>query len=485
MGVTIHNWRLVLKDAQDAINTGCEETWVALSKQLGIPKSSLQDGFRREYGITATTQIKDYKFEDINYSYENYIDDAFVKVDESKDTSEIEYRSQRITTLEQMLEICKVDLNIWEVERYIVNKWEVGVKSQSKTLAWENGKIIQGNLSTKAEVIVEPLFQIKVWLKRKNTEISNVSLSPIQINVQILKKPVTKKHGIKTAAIIPDIHVGFSTCVNNSQSKLIPFHDRKALDVALQIVEMENVDTLIYLGDILDLAEWTSHFVRSPEYYFNTQSSITEAAWWMTQFRLAAQNSEQSYIEGNHELRIQTAVIQNLSPAYNIKTPESQYPVLSIPNFLGLDRINVKYVPGYPNNYVWLGDDILCTHGNTARSNAGATVAKIIDEHNTTIIQGHIHRHEMVSRTIHLRDETKIIQAFSPGCLCKIDGTVPGSSARSQWQQGIAIIHFDVDSGNNTIISVPIRHGMAIHNGYMIKYRDRLSNIQKDTNWDF
>ena len=33
-----------------------------------------------------------------------------------------------IHTLDQLLEYCQVDLTIWEVERFVVNKWEVGAK---------------------------------------------------------------------------------------------------------------------------------------------------------------------------------------------------------------------------------------------------------------------------------------------------------------------------------------------------------------------
>lgn len=58
--------------------------------------------------------------------------------------------SSRIRTLEQLLRAAKVDLDTWQVDRYVVNKWEVGAK-HPKTGA----------------VLVEPLFQVKAWLKRR------------------------------------------------------------------------------------------------------------------------------------------------------------------------------------------------------------------------------------------------------------------------------------------------------------------------------
>lgn len=61
--------------------------------------------------------------------------------------------SPRITTLDQLLKATKVDLTVWEVERHVINKWEVAMKEKSKS----------GHITP----IVEPLWQIKIWLKRK------------------------------------------------------------------------------------------------------------------------------------------------------------------------------------------------------------------------------------------------------------------------------------------------------------------------------
>lgn len=59
-----------------------------------------------------------------------------------------------IRSLDDLIVACAVDLDVWEVERYICNKWEVGAKVDDK-------------------MKVTPLFQVKVWLKRR----SQVSLA--------------------------------------------------------------------------------------------------------------------------------------------------------------------------------------------------------------------------------------------------------------------------------------------------------------------
>ena len=62
-------------------------------------------------------------------------------------------RSSRIKTIDDLIRECKIDTDVWEVDRYVVNKWEVGS-------------------NVDGQIIVEPLFQIKAWLK-KHTNVFN------------------------------------------------------------------------------------------------------------------------------------------------------------------------------------------------------------------------------------------------------------------------------------------------------------------------
>ena len=55
--------------------------------------------------------------------------------------------SNRIKSIDDLVKECKIDLDIWEIERHIVNKWEVGSTIDGK-------------------VIIEPLYQVKAWLKK-------------------------------------------------------------------------------------------------------------------------------------------------------------------------------------------------------------------------------------------------------------------------------------------------------------------------------
>jgi hypothetical protein len=71
----------------------------------------------------------------------------------TKDSLTISLNKTPIHTLEQLLEYAQVDTSIWEVEKFIVNKWEGFIKTINP----------QGDFDTK----VQPLFQVKAFLKKR------------------------------------------------------------------------------------------------------------------------------------------------------------------------------------------------------------------------------------------------------------------------------------------------------------------------------
>src|SRR5271154_5086589 len=82
----------------------------------------------------------------------------------------------RISTLEELLAHCKVDLGIWEVERFICNKWEMGYKNKAE------------------EADYQELFQIKAFLRRK--------IHAVNIKLEIEQLKVYAKETLGAPAII-------------------------------------------------------------------------------------------------------------------------------------------------------------------------------------------------------------------------------------------------------------------------------------------
>jgi hypothetical protein len=87
------------------------------------------------------------------------------------DKRTIRMEKTRIHTLEQLVEHCEIDLDVWEVKNWVCNKWEVAAADK------ENGKLIG--------LVVEPLFQIKASLvKREGVEEANRIIERLRVKAE-------------------------------------------------------------------------------------------------------------------------------------------------------------------------------------------------------------------------------------------------------------------------------------------------------------
>ena len=92
------------------------------------------------------------------------------------------------------------------------------------------------------------------------------------------------------------------------------------------------------------------------------------------------------------------------------------------------------------------------------------------------IVFGHIHRIEMQHQTRRVRSGSRSNLAACPGCLCRVDGAVPGFKASTDiygrpvqswenWQQGIAVVYYEEGDGPFHVELVPIHDGTCIFHG--------------------
>lgn len=116
--------------------------------------------------------------------------------------------NERIKTLADLVRVCEIDTEEWEIERYLCNKWEVGMKEPATggSNYWRRES---------AEPIVVPLFQVKAWLKRRVTIIAAkneikelLALSRAKFPARARRAP-QKQAGVCVLEInIPDLHLG-------------------------------------------------------------------------------------------------------------------------------------------------------------------------------------------------------------------------------------------------------------------------------------
>ena len=83
-----------------------------------------------------------------------------------------------VRTLEDLLKVCEVDLSIWEVEKFIVNKWATARKNKTVGLTWVDG-VSTGHVKDHGGMKVQPLYQVKAWLKKKREATDFAKLTEI------------------------------------------------------------------------------------------------------------------------------------------------------------------------------------------------------------------------------------------------------------------------------------------------------------------
>ena len=92
----------------------------------------------------------------------------------NSDAGVLESVGEDAKTLEELLEVCKVDLNEWRVDKYLVNKWATARKNKTVNLTYNDGSAT-GSVDDKGGMTIHPIFQIKAWLVRKK-EVSDYKL---------------------------------------------------------------------------------------------------------------------------------------------------------------------------------------------------------------------------------------------------------------------------------------------------------------------
>jgi hypothetical protein len=284
-------------------------------------------------------------------------------------------------------------------------------------------------------------------------------------------KRTTPKGDVRTTVILPDPQIGF----RRIGTELIRTHDAQAMDVSLVVAVAARPDRIVNLGDFEDFAEWSSKFLVTPEFVETTQPALDEGHRFLARQKAICETVD--LLEGNHDDRLAIAVASNAMAALRLRpaaTPPDHWPVLSIPNLLRLDDLGVTYHDGYPANRTKLtrGTDeqtpLVAIHGDVL------DIVKLAKMSRQSYVQGHIHRRAMHCETFEVDGQPLVVQAFSPGCLCRIDGAVPSTkSAKSRqrpverwenWQQGMAVVTEHEDGSWGAEI-VPIHRGQALWRG--------------------
>lgn len=292
---------------------------------------------------------------------------------------------------------------------------------------------------------------------------------------RLAKPPVraVKASGWQTAVIPPDMQCGY---YRGPADQLEPIHDEAAIGITLAVIRDTQPELVVLVGDNADFAEFGKYRL-SPAFQRTTQATIDRLALLCAQLRDAAPNARIVWLAGNHEERLPNMLIDNAVAAFGIRkggAPDS-WPVMSMPYLCRMDEYGIEYLPGYPASSFWINDRLRVIHGHKVRS-GGSTAHAYLATEKTSVIYGHVHRREYGARTREDRDGPKEIMAASPGCLARIDGSVPSTKGGTDldgrplpvvedWQQGFAVVRFEAGDGRFDYTNVAIHDGWAMWQG--------------------
>jgi len=172
---------------------------------------------------------------------------------------------------------------------------------------------------------------------------------------------------IKTALIIPDCH--------------IPYHDKRAYQLMLDVASDLSPDEIVILGDYADFYAINSHG-KDPQGQHLLQDEVAEVVKELKVLNRKFPDAKKVFICGNHEHRLARYVTNRCPDLYG---------VLDVASILELSALGYEYIPYEPNQkYSVLGSSLFARHEPLA---GGKHVAQnTAEKAMASVIFGHTHR---------------------------------------------------------------------------------------------
>jgi len=334
-------------------------------------------------------------------------------------TLEVSAKGQGLVkNVDDLARVSELDLDEWRVLDHSVNTWTTPIKGDDG-----HPSIVRN-------------WQVKARLERRMVDGATWATRYSGPPLPRQAPEVEPDH--RTALLVPDSQHGFRWGPNRRD--LLPMHDMAACDAVLQVAQRMQPDDIVLLGDMLDLAEWSTKYPRPMDLRDTSQASIDALHYWLAELRVACPAARIIYLEGNHEDRIKRLLVERAAHAADLHAVGDDRPALSVPRLLALDDLGIEYVEPYGEAY-YLSPRVMVHHGDKVRSGGGATTQAVVKEARVSTGFGHVHRVSIAHRTVYDEQGARVLTAATPGCLCDTRRT-PAAASRLDWQQGYGVVHY-------------------------------------------
>jgi hypothetical protein len=204
----------------------------SIAEKLGIGETTV-----RKYG-----KLKDFSSIFTGKSIDSTQEDSVSESNKyTEDTWEISIPKTRIRTLEELVEHCKIDLSVWEVERWECNKYEVGAVPRATKEIGDEGWTRPHKLNTPAAepcenelgwngglLRVYPLFQVKAFLrKRRFATTEEYIVENVKLRSQVQKLQLRLRSESEMTNRLALNHAGYDDFIVNAKEFVNLFGDFK------------------------------------------------------------------------------------------------------------------------------------------------------------------------------------------------------------------------------------------------------------------
>ena len=301
-----------------------------------------------------------------------------------------------------LLRARKLDPDAWVVDSCTVNEWDSPTG--------------------------ETMRQLKLHLKRK---VSLPILFPAT-DVRQRKAPVKRakdRANPRLVVLCGDQHA--------------PYHDPALHELFLRFLADVQPAEGVLLGDTCDFPTISRHR-DNPAWAADTQTCIQSAFNILSEYVDASPETTWKKLLGNHDIRLQTELLNRAERMYGIKPAEingEEKPAYGLAHLLHLNRLNIELIespiPGdnYEHAQAAISPHLGARHGWLTGEN---TAGKTLDRLGHSIVVGHTHHQRKSFRTTYgIERKPHVLVGVEAGCMCKIEGGL-GYSVNADWQNGFA-----------------------------------------------
>lgn len=120
--------------------------------------------------------------------------------------------SETIRTLDDLVAACKIDLTLWQVDKYEIKSYQAYRRNESKNLEFDKGKI-SGYALDEGKLTIVTLYAVKAWLKPRSEQPYEAALDKLLTSLAEVgrRSPISPKHARGKHLFVPalfDVHIG-------------------------------------------------------------------------------------------------------------------------------------------------------------------------------------------------------------------------------------------------------------------------------------